>query len=61
MIVCKLTKVLGQPSFGDGAVTINISGNSDITAYDNLLLALANRLVPPKQLSIREVTSSLDK
>jgi hypothetical protein len=61
VIVCKLTKVLGQPSFGDGAVTINISGNSDITAYDNLLLALANRLVPPKQLSIREVTSSLDK
>ncbi len=61
VIVCRLGQVLGKPIFPDGGITINISGNSDITAYDNLLLTMANRLVPPKQLSIREVTSSLDK
>jgi hypothetical protein len=62
LVVANLELVNGAPVFGRSQATFDfdIRGNSDIASYDSSLSSIANRMISVKQLSLREVTSSLD-
>lgn len=57
MFVVNLTDAGGGPSLG--TPTFSISGNSKITANPNAI-QMAIGLLPPAQLSFREITSTID-
>ena len=50
----------GDPYFGAASTVFDIRGNSQIADFDNGLWSMGDGLVPPKQLSIREVPSNID-
>jgi hypothetical protein len=62
IVVANLELVNGVPVFGRSQTTFDfdIRGNSDIATYDGSLSSLGSGLINVKQLSMREVTSSLD-
>jgi Flp pilus assembly pilin Flp len=62
LVVANLMLVNGVPTFGRSQTTLDfdIRGNSDIVTYDGSLSSAGSGLLSARQLSFREVTSSLD-
>jgi hypothetical protein len=62
LIVANLMLVNGVPVFGRSQTVFDfdIRGNSDIATYDGSLSSMGSGLLSARQLSLREVTSSLD-